>query len=131
MKASWRATSVRWMSCAAVAWALWLANGYAKDVSGSSDYPAFSRIAGSTIVVYERKDQAEIRIPLERIIFDLQTQKFNAFKTISASGRLIRILYALPAGSTPQDAGGYYENALRQANGEVLFSGAQDQLEWQ
>ena len=119
------------MSCAAVASALWLANGYAKDVSGSSDYPAFSRIAGSTIVVYERKDQAEIRIPLERVIFDLQTQKFNAFKTISASGRLIRILYALPAGSTPQDAGGYYENALRQANGEVLFSGAQDQLEWQ
>ena len=129
MKASWRAASVRWMSCAAVASALLLANGYAKDVSGSSDYPAFSRIAGSTIVVYERKDQAEIRIPLERIIFDLQTQKFNAFKTISASGRLIRILYALPAGSTPQNAGGYYENALRQANGEVLFSGAQDQLD--
>jgi hypothetical protein len=80
-------------------------------------------------VAYERKDQAEIRIPLERIIFDLQTQKFNAFKTISASGRLIRILYALPAGSTPHDAGGYYENALRQANGEILFSGAQDQLD--
>ena len=117
------------MSCAAVAATLWVANGYAKDVSGSSDYPAFSRIAGSTIVAYERKDQAEIRIPLERVIFDLQTQKFNAFKTISASGRLIRILYALPAGSTPQDAGGYYENALRQANGEVLFSGAQDQLD--
>jgi hypothetical protein len=38
-------------------------------------------------VIYERKDQAEIRIPLERIIFGLQTQKFNAFKTISASGR--------------------------------------------
>jgi hypothetical protein len=114
------------MSCAA---ALWLANVYAKDVSGSSDHPAFSRIAGSTIAAYERKDQAEIRIPLERVIFDLQTQKFNAFKTISASGRLIRILYALPAGSTPQDAGGYYENALRQANGEVLLSGAQDQLE--
>ena len=119
----------RWMSCASIASALWLASGYAKDVSGSSDHPAFSRIAGSTIVAYERKDQAEIRIPLERVIFDLQAQKFNAFKTISASGRLIRILYALPAGSTPQDAGGYYENALRQANGEVLFSGAQDQLD--
>ena len=119
----------RWMSCASIASALWLASGYAKDVSGSSDHPAFSRIAGSTIVAYERKDQAEIRIPLERVIFDLQAQKFNAFKTISASGRLIRILYALPAGSTPQDAGGYYENALRQASGEVLFSGAQDQLD--
>jgi len=42
------------MSCAASA--LWLASGYAKDVSGSSDHPALSRIAGSTIVVYERKD---------------------------------------------------------------------------
>jgi len=119
----------RWMSCAAVAAAVWLATGYAKDVSGSSDYPALPRIAGSTIVEYERKDQAEIRIPLERVIFDLQAQKFNAFKTISASGRLIRILYALPAESTPQDAEGYYENALRQANGEVLFSGAQDQFD--
>jgi hypothetical protein len=117
------------MSCAVFAAALWLVSVDAKDVSSSSDHPALSRIAGSTIVVYERKDQAEIRIPLERVIFDLQTQKFNAFKTISASGRLTRILYALPAGNTPQGAGGYYENALRQANGEVLFSGAQDQLD--
>jgi hypothetical protein len=125
----WRDAGVCWMSCASLASALWLARGYAKDVSGSSDHPALSRIAGSTIVLYERKNQAEIRMPLERVIFDLQTQKFNAFKTISASGRLIRILYALPAGSTPKDAEGYYEDALRHANGEVLFSGAQDQLD--
>jgi OmpA-OmpF porin, OOP family len=117
------------MSCTVFATVLWLVSGDAKDISGRSDDPALLRIAGSRIVVYERKDQAEIRIPLERVVFDLQTQKFNAFKTISASGRLTRILYALPAGSTPQDARGYYENALRQANGEVLFSGAQDQLD--
>jgi hypothetical protein len=117
------------MSCTVFAAVLWLVSGDAKDISGRSDHPALSRIAGSTIVVYERKDQAEIRIPLERVIFDLKTQKFNAFKTISASGRLIRILYALPDGSTPQDAEGYYENALRQVNAEVLFSGAQDQLD--
>ena len=117
------------MSCAVFAAALWLVSVDAKDVSSSSDHPALSRIAGSTIVVYEPKDQAEIRIPLERVVFDLQTQKFNAFKTISPSGRLIRRLYALPAGSTPQAAAEYYENALRQANGEVLFSGAQDQLD--
>jgi hypothetical protein len=106
VKPSWRTLSARWMSCAAVVAALWLASGYAKDVSGSNDHPALSRIAGSTIAMYERKDQAEIRIPLERVIFDLQTQKFNAFKTISASGRLTRILYALPAGNTPQDSEG-------------------------
>jgi hypothetical protein len=56
------------MSRAAVGAALWLASGYAKDVSGSNDHPALSRIAGSTIAMYERKDQAEIRIPLERVI---------------------------------------------------------------
>jgi OmpA-OmpF porin, OOP family len=129
VKASWWAARIYWISCAVFAAALWPISGDAKDVSGSSDHPALSRIAGSTIVVYERKDRAEIRIPLERIIFDLQTQKFNAFKTISASGRLTRILYALPDGKTPEEAEGYYENALRQANGEVLFSGAQDQLD--
>jgi hypothetical protein len=101
------------MSCAAVVAALWLASGYAKDISGSNDHPALSRIAGSTIAMYERKDQAEIRIPLERVIFDLQTQKFNAFKTISASGRLTRILYALPAGNTPQDAEGAVQHGVK------------------
>jgi len=108
---------------------LWPISGDSRDVSGGSDHPALSRIVGSTIVIYGRKDQAEIRIPLERIIFDLQTQKFNAFKTISASGRLTRILYALPGGKTPEETEGYYENVLRKANGEVLFSGAQDQLD--
>src|SRR5580704_11407294 len=129
VKSSRWVASIYWMSCAVFAAALWPMSGEAKDVSGSSDHPALSRIAGSTVVFYERKDRAEIRIPLERIIFDLQTQKFNAFKTVSASGRLTRILYALPDGKTPEEVEGYYENALRQANGEILFSGAQDQLD--
>src|SRR5258705_7060642 len=41
----------------------------------------------------------------------------------------MRILYVLRAGSTAQGAGAYYGKALRQVNGEVLFSGAQDQLD--
>ena len=42
---------------------------------------------------------------------------------------MTRILYALPGGKTPEETEGYYENVLRKANGEVLFSGAQDQLD--
>ena len=80
-------------------------------------------------MVSEQKQQGEIIIPLERIVFDLQTQKFNNFKTVSASGGLTRVLYALPANSIPQEAARYYENALHKANGEVLFSGAQDSLD--
>jgi hypothetical protein len=103
-----------------------------QDVSGGSDHPALSRIAGSTIVIYERKDQAEIRIPLERIIFDLQTQKFNAFKTISASGRLTRILYALPDGKTPEETEGYYENCVAPSQWRgPLFRCAGSARQWQ
>ena len=107
----------------------WSAAGYGRDVSRSHQQPEFPRIPGSKIVADERKDQGEIIIPLERIVFDLQTQKFNNFRTVSASGRLTRVLYALPAESTPQEAARYYENALHQVNGEILFSGAQDTLD--
>ena len=100
-----------------------------KTFPAATTIPHFRGSLDRQLRCTERKDQAEIRIPLERVIFDLQTQKFNAFKTISASGRLTRILYALPDGKTPEETEGYYENALRQANGEVLFSGVQDQLD--
>ena len=95
-------------------------SSYGKEPSGSKEHPALPRIPGSIIVAYERNDQGEITIPLERIVFDLQTQKFNNFKTISASGRLTRILYALPAKSTTQEAAQYYTDALHQANGEIF-----------
>ena len=53
------------MSCAVFAAAPWLVSVDANYVLSSSDHPALSRIARlDASVVYERKDQAEIRIPL-------------------------------------------------------------------
>jgi len=68
-------------------------------------------------------------IPLERVVFDLQTQKFNNFKTVSASGLLTRTLYELPAQSNPQEAVRFYETSLGEAKGEILFSGAEGSLD--
>ena len=121
--------SVNWIIGVGLAAVVCSTSGYGKDVSGGNEHPALPRIPGSRIVASERNEQGEIIIPLERIVFDLQTQKFNNFKTISTSGRLTRILYALPANSIPQEAARYYENVLHQANGEILFSGAQDALD--
>jgi OOP family OmpA-OmpF porin len=121
--------SVNWIIGVGLAAVVCSRSGYGKDVSGGNEHPALPRIPGSRIVASARNEQGEIIIPLERIVFDLQTQKFNNFKTISASGRLTRILYALPTDSTPQETARYYENALHQANGEILFSGAQDALD--
>jgi hypothetical protein len=53
---------------------------YGKDVSDSNEHPALPRIPGSRIVAYEGIGQSEIAIPLERIIFDLKTQRFKNFK---------------------------------------------------
>lgn len=108
---------------------VYLTTGYGKDVSATNEHPALSRVPGSKVVASERKEQGEMDIPLERIVFDLQTQKFNNFKTVSASGLLTRTLYELPAESTPEEAARYYEDSLGQANGKILFSGAQGALD--
>jgi OOP family OmpA-OmpF porin len=129
VKAWWRETRTSWIVGIIVAAVVCSTSGFGKDVPASNEHPALPRIPGSRIVAYEEKEQGEITIPLERIVFDLQTQKFNSFRTISVSGRLTRILYALPGNSSTQEAARYYEDALHRANGEILFAGAQDQLD--
>jgi len=52
---------------------------YAKDVSGSTIIPHFRGSLDRRLWRTSGK-QAEIRIPLERVIFDLQAQKFNCLQ---------------------------------------------------
>ena len=68
-------------------------------------------------------------MPLERIVFNLQSQQFNAYRTVAAQGPGRQILYALPAGTSLADASRYFEEKIRQANGEVLFPGAGEALD--
>jgi outer membrane protein OmpA-like peptidoglycan-associated protein len=129
VKAWCRAGHANWIIGAGLATLICLTSGYSKDISGGSEQPALPRVSGSKLVASERKEQGEMIIPLERIVFDLQTQKFNNFKTVSASGLLTRTLEELPAQSTPQEAARDYETSLREAKGEILFSGTQDALD--
>ncbi len=108
---------------------IFLASGYGREASDGNEHPALPHVPGSKVVASERKEQGEMTIPLERVVFDLQTQKFNNFKTVSASGLLTRTLYELPAQSNPQEAVRFYETSLREAKGEILFSGAEGSLD--
>lgn len=108
---------------------IFLASGYGREASDGNEHPALPHVPGSKVVASERKEQGEMTIPLERVVFDLQTQKFNNFKTVSASGLLTRTLYELPAQSNPQEAVRFYKTSLREAKGEILFSGAEGSLD--
>ena len=121
--------TLKWWGAFALATALWPVNGYAKEGAIPKDDPVLGRIPSSAIVTADRKDNDTIRVPLERIVFNLQSQKFNAYRTAAAQGAGRQILYGLPAGTSLADASHYYEERIRQANGEVLFSGAGDALD--
>ena len=108
---------------------IFLASGYGREASDGNEHPALPHVPGSKVVASERKEQGAMIIPLERVVFDLQTQKFNNFKTVSASGLLTRTLYELPTQSNPQEAVRFYETSLGEAKGEILFSGAEGSLD--
>jgi outer membrane protein OmpA-like peptidoglycan-associated protein len=103
--------------------------GEAKDVEGSQDYPLLKRISGAEIVAYDRKDYDELRFPLQRIVFNLQTQKFNRYETTTVRGRRIRLLYELPEGVTTIDAYRNYETELKTGKSEILFAGTKEELD--
>jgi outer membrane protein OmpA-like peptidoglycan-associated protein len=129
VKTRCRAGSINWVNIARLLALICLTSGYGKDVFGANEHPALPSVPGSKVVASERKEQGEMIIPLERVVFDLQTQKFNNFKTVSASGPLMRTLYELPTQTTPQEVARYYETSLSEAKGEILFSGAQGALD--
>jgi outer membrane protein OmpA-like peptidoglycan-associated protein len=118
----------RWGALAILA-ALWTVHGYPKEGVSPKDDPVLGRVPGSTILTAERRENDTVRVPLERIIFNLQSQQFNAYRTAAAQGPGRQVLYALPVGTSLADASHYYEEKIRQANGEVLFSGAGEALD--
>ena len=119
----------RWGALAILVAALWTVHGRAMEGARPNDDPVLGRVPDSTILAAERKDNDTVRVPLERIVFNLQSQRFNAYRTAVAQGPGRQILYALPAGTSLADASRYYEEKIRQADGEVLFSGAGEALD--
>jgi len=129
VKARCREANAYWVVGVWLVVLIFLASGYGREASDENEHPALPHVPGSKVVASERKEQGEMTIPLERVVFDLQTQKFNNFKTVSASGLLTRTLYELPAQSNPQEAVRFYETSLGEAKGEILFSGAEGSLD--
>lgn len=99
----------------------------AKDVSGGKDHPLFGRYQGSNIVYYKAvgyEEYALLQAPhdygalLERD--DLRDRSGSEWR--KAEGRLTRIRYEVPVGTSSLEVMRNYEAALKGKGFEVLFA---------
>jgi outer membrane protein OmpA-like peptidoglycan-associated protein len=95
----------------------------AQDIPGSSDHPAVARFQGSVIRAQARQSFDAYTVPLGPA--DASEKKFK--KQEEVEGKVLKTLYKAPTGSSPLEVYRSYENALRQAGFEVLFSCAAKQ----
>jgi len=87
-----------------------------RDVAGSADYPLIGRFAGSRIVYYKVVD-----FDAYQVITGPVRQKGKVEKGISAEGRITRIAYHAPAGTSILEVTRNFENKMKQAGFEVLY----------
>lgn len=95
----------------------------AQDIPGSSDHPAVARFRGSMIRAQSRQGFDTYTVPLGPA--DASEKKFK--KQQEVEGKVLKTLYQAPAGSSSLEVYRSYENALKQAGFEVLFSCASKQ----
>ena len=90
----------------------------AQDAPGSSDHPMIARYKGSVIRSQTRQDFDSYTLPLGPA--DKSETKFQ--KQQSLEGKVRRTFYMAPAGASPLAVYRSYQNALRDAGFETLYT---------
>lgn len=97
--------------------------GFAEDVEGSKDHPMVSRYEGSSIVDYDFREFDSYEILLGKVKRDPE----NPSDTIEESsenleGKVTKISYYLPEDRSTLEVFRNYEDALKAAGFEILFT---------
>ncbi|MEI8342009.1 MAG: OmpA family protein [Verrucomicrobiota bacterium] len=95
----------------------------AADVKGSKDHPQLKRLDGSEILRYTTKKFDTLQIPLERIVFDYNLQKFTDWKRLNVEGARTTLFYREPKDATTLECIRAYEEDLKGKGFEILFEG--------
>ena len=94
------------------------------DVEGSKDHSLISRFPNSVIVVYTQHEFDEYTLPLGN-----RPEEGKLFKKLNLEGKVTRIQYAgIPKNRSFLEVYRNYENALKNAGFEILFSGKGEEL---
>lgn len=98
-----------------------------KDIAGAKDNPLLKRYDGSFIVSYEHKAFTDFKVPLSPLEAterrDGMNNKLHApKKELELEGAKTRLVYLLPAERSPLEVLRNYEDAVKAAGGQVLFT---------
>ena len=94
------------------------------DVKDGADHPLVGRFAGAIIRAYEAKDFDGYTVGLGRLSYRGNVNTFEWAKAEKIEGKVTRVTYLAPAAASPLAIVRSYEDALKQAGFEVLFSAA-------
>ena len=98
-----------------------------KDIAGARDNPLIKRYDGSFIVGYEQLAFTDFKVPLSPLEATdgrdrMNNQLFLPKKAAEVEGARTRIAYLLPADRSPLEVLRNYEDIVKAAGGEVLFT---------
>jgi OmpA-OmpF porin, OOP family len=98
-----------------------------KDIAGAKDNPLLKRYEGSYIVSYERQAFTDFKVPLSPLeATDRRDGSNNKLhvpkKELELEGARTRLAYVLPAGRSPLEVLRNYEDTVKEAGGEILFT---------
>jgi outer membrane protein OmpA-like peptidoglycan-associated protein len=103
----------------------------AGDVEGAKDHPMISRFPGSEILFYHEVPYDEYYLVLGPVEWERDAEQ-KLVSTITdgkwLEGKITRIQYEAPEGHSTLEIFRSYENALKNAGFEILFSGSRDEL---
>ena len=102
-----------------VALGLLTVSAFAQDLKGSKDHPAIKRYEGASIIDYESRNFETLLIPTAKLTFD---SKYRFPKALEPEGQISRIRYKAPAGRTSLEVFRNYEEALKAAGFQILYS---------
>ena len=88
-----------------------------QDVEGSKDHPLISRYPGSYIAKYLTKEFDEFALPLGPV-----DEENKITKNQPLEGKITRIVYVAPAGRSVVEVFRNYQDALKKAGFETLFT---------
>src|SRR5215813_8492556 len=98
-----------------------------KDIAGAKDNPLLKRYDGSFIVSYERLAFTDFKVPLSQLEptdkrDGMNNRLFLPKKEVELEGARTRIAYVIPADRSPLEVLRNYEDVVKAAGGEVLFT---------
>lgn len=100
-----------------------------KDIAGAKDSTLLKRYDGSFIVSYERLAFTDFRVPLSKLEKGgddqrdrMNNQVYKPKQELEVEGARTRIAYLLPAERSPLEVLRNYQDVVKAAGGEVLFT---------